>query len=217
MSGLPAVFRGEFRRIFLLRPAFMVLVAATLIYAIFYPQPYINEALRDVPIAVVDQDGTTSSRDLARRIDATSDIAVAMVLPDLASAEREVHARRIHGILLIPKYFERDLLHGRPSPIALYADASYFLVYQRISGGVSAAAREFAIDAAPAGAAGETMPLTAVPLFNPQGGYATNVRKVFAAGDMRRGQSLVVWAIREGRQAARAVDEFLMGSSQLPR
>ncbi len=49
------------------------------------------------------------------------------------------------------------------------------------------------------------------------GGYATNVHKVFAAGDIRRGQSLVVWAIREGRQAARSVDEFLMGSSDLPR
>ena len=49
------------------------------------------------------------------------------------------------------------------------------------------------------------------------GGYRTNVDKVFAAGDMRRGQSLVVWAIREGRQAARAVDEFLMGASVLPR
>jgi glutamate synthase (NADPH/NADH) small chain len=49
------------------------------------------------------------------------------------------------------------------------------------------------------------------------GGYATNVPKVFAAGDIRRGQSLVVWAIREGRQAARAVDEFLMGASDLPR
>ncbi|MEI8157401.1 MAG: glutamate synthase subunit beta [Burkholderiales bacterium] len=49
------------------------------------------------------------------------------------------------------------------------------------------------------------------------GGYATNVPKVFAAGDIRRGQSLVVWAIREGRQAARSVDEFLMGCSDLPR
>jgi glutamate synthase (NADPH/NADH) small chain len=47
--------------------------------------------------------------------------------------------------------------------------------------------------------------------------YATSVPKVFAAGDTRRGQSLVVWAIREGRQCARAVDEFLMGFSELPR
>ena len=50
-----------------------------------------------------------------------------------------------------------------------------------------------------------------------EGCYATSVSKVFAAGDMRRGQSLVVWAIREGRQCARAVDEFLMGASTLPR
>ncbi len=50
-----------------------------------------------------------------------------------------------------------------------------------------------------------------------EGGYITNVAKVFAAGDMRRGQSLVVWAIREGRQAARTIDQYLMGESALPR
>jgi glutamate synthase (NADPH/NADH) small chain len=50
-----------------------------------------------------------------------------------------------------------------------------------------------------------------------EGGYRTNVDKVFAAGDMRRGQSLVVWAIREGRQAARSIDQYLMGCSTLPR
>ena len=47
--------------------------------------------------------------------------------------------------------------------------------------------------------------------------YKTSVQKIFSCGDMRRGQSLVVWAIREGRQCARAVDEFLMGVSELPR
>ncbi|HEY1287789.1 MAG TPA: FAD-dependent oxidoreductase, partial [Burkholderiales bacterium] len=50
-----------------------------------------------------------------------------------------------------------------------------------------------------------------------EGAYVTSVPKVFAAGDVRRGQSLVVWAIREGRQCARSVDEFLMGFSELPR
>jgi glutamate synthase (NADPH/NADH) small chain len=49
------------------------------------------------------------------------------------------------------------------------------------------------------------------------GCYRTNIDGVFAAGDVRRGQSLVVWAIREGRQAAREVDAFLMGSTTLPR
>jgi len=48
------------------------------------------------------------------------------------------------------------------------------------------------------------------------GKYKTNVDKVFAAGDMRRGQSLIVWAINEGREAAREVDKYLMGSTMLP-
>jgi glutamate synthase (NADPH/NADH) small chain len=47
--------------------------------------------------------------------------------------------------------------------------------------------------------------------------YKTTASKIFSCGDMRRGQSLVVWAIREGRQCARAVDQFLMGASDLPR
>jgi glutamate synthase (NADPH/NADH) small chain len=47
--------------------------------------------------------------------------------------------------------------------------------------------------------------------------YKTSVEKVFAAGDIRKGQSLVVWAIREGRQAARAIDKYLMGESELPQ
>ena len=47
--------------------------------------------------------------------------------------------------------------------------------------------------------------------------YKTSIESVFTAGDMRRGQSLVVWAIREGRQCARTVDEYLMGSTELPR
>jgi len=61
------------------------------------------------------------------------------------------------------------------------------------------------------------------PLFSPRFAtsneldYRGSVDKVFACGDARRGQSLVVWAIREGRQCARGVDEFLMGKSELPR
>jgi ABC-2 type transport system permease protein len=181
------VFRDELRRIFTLRPVFSVLVIGSAFYAAFYPQPYLNEALRNVPVAVVDVDGTSTSRELARLVDATPDIAVTMVLPDLVSAEREVYARNIFGIVVIPKNFERDLLHGRASPIALYADASYFLMYQRMSGGVIAVARTLGVevetarligigvDPALAAAATDPLQLTAVPLFNPQGGYATYV------------------------------------------
>ena len=74
---------------------------------------------------------------------------------------------------------------------------------------VREAVDSFAVELDPRGNAGATT--------EGERAYRTNVDKVFAAGDMRRGQSLVVWAIREGRQAARAVDEFLMGESSLPR
>ena len=187
MSGVFEVCRNELRRIFTVKPIFAVLVMGFAIYALYYPQPYLNEALRDVPIAVVDRDGTQASRDFARLVDATSDVAVVQVLPDIASAERQVYARSVDGILVIPQYFERELLHGRPSPVALYADASYFLIYQRVAGAVSAVAQTvgaeveaarlvaIGVDPAIAVAASNPMPLTAVPLFNPEGGYATYV------------------------------------------
>jgi len=187
MTGIFEASRNEFHRIFTVKPVFSVLIIGVAIYALYYPQPYLNEALRSVPIAVVDRDGTQASRDFARRVDATSDVAILEVLPDLASAEREVHARRVDGILVIPEYFERELLHGRPSPVALYADASYFLIYQRVAGAVSAVAQTFGaeveaarlvaigVDPAIAVAASAPMPLTTVPLFNPEGGYATYI------------------------------------------
>lgn len=187
MKSVLDAFRHEFRRIFSVKPAFSVMILGAAFYSFFYPQPYLNEALRNVPIAVVDRDGTQSSRDFARRLDATPDVAITAVLPDLASAEREVYARRIDGILVIPQYFERELLHGRPSPVALYADASYFLIYQRVAGAAAAVARtvgaevetarliDIGVDPAIAAVAPDPMPLTAVPLFNPEGGYATYV------------------------------------------
>ena len=69
MSAVLSVLRIEFRRIFTSRPAFGAMVIAILAYALLYPQPYLAEVLRDVPIAVIDQDNTTLSRDLIRRID----------------------------------------------------------------------------------------------------------------------------------------------------
>ena len=187
MSTFVAVFRSEIGRIFSLRPVFSVMIVAAAIYAVFYPQPYLNEALRKVPIAVVDQDRTQTSRELARLVDATPDVAVAQVLPDVPTAQHEVYTRSIFGILLIPQHFERDLLHGRSSPIALYADASYFLMYQRMNGAVTAVSRTLGtnfeiarlvglgVDPPVAAAATDPMPFVPVPLFNPQGGYATYV------------------------------------------
>ena len=133
MSRVAAVYRRELVRIFAVPEAFAVLVVALFVYAALYPQPYLAEVLRDVPIAVVDRDGSTSSRELVRRIDATDSVLVAEAVPDMVTAERAVYARLVYGIVLIPTDFERDLLHGRPSPVALYSDASYFLMNAAVS------------------------------------------------------------------------------------
>lgn len=187
MSPVLFVCRLELRRILTPGPIFSVMILAVLIYALFYPQPYRTESLRDVPIALVDLDGTDSSRTFARRLDASADVAIVVTLPDVAAAERQVFARNLSGMLVIPKFFERDLLHGRSAPLALYADASYILLYSRISGAVTALAKTMGaeieakrlvaahVDPDLAAAATDPMPLTAIPLFNPQGGYATYI------------------------------------------
>lgn len=181
------VFRHELGRIFSLPPVFSVMIVALAIYALLYPQPYLAETLRLTPLALVDQDQTSTSRDLIRRLNASPDVAVISVLPDFPAAQRAVLAREVSGILVLPEGFERELLRGNPSPVALYADGSYFLVYQRTALGVSGIARAvgaevevrrligLGVDAPLARAAANPMPLTTIPLFNPQEGYATYV------------------------------------------
>ena len=133
MPAVLRIFLAELRAIAGHRQVALVLLVAPFIYALFYPQPYIAEALRDVPISVVDLDGSVASRDLVRQIDATPDVTVARTDLDFARATERVYSRDVSGVLVIPQFFERDLLHGRAAPVVLYADSSYFLVYQRLS------------------------------------------------------------------------------------
>jgi ABC-2 type transport system permease protein len=188
MRALLAGFCGEFKRILGDEGARTTMIAAVLIYAVFYPQPYLKEAVRKVPVVVVDQDHSTASRELIRRIDASDGAAVIAAAQDLSTARSHILAGRAFAIIVIPTDFERDILAGRPSPIAAYGDAGYFLVYRAAVGAISTAARsagaEIAIhrlsiqqgvDSATARAIVDPMPVTIVPLFNPQGGYATYV------------------------------------------
>ena len=164
-----------------------ILLVSLIIYAVIYPLPYRAELLRDVPVVLVDQDRTTTSADLVRRIDASEAVSISGDARDMAQAVRLVQERAAYGVLLIPEGFERNLLRGRQSPVAVYADASYFLMYQRVMQGAAVpirqmgaeveAGRLMATGAALGVARAQVSPAdqVEVALFNPAAGYATYV------------------------------------------
>ena len=135
-------FRAEMAGIFRDRQVLMIVVLALAIYGLIYPAPYRPELLRVVPVVAVDLDGGESAREVLRRIDASESVTLAARLTDMAAADRAVQSRDAYGIVLIPQGFERDLLSGRPSPIAVYGDASYFLVYQKVLSGMAIPVRQ---------------------------------------------------------------------------
>ena len=100
------------------RGARSTMLGATLFFSVFFPQPYLSEVVRDMPVAVIDQDGSTLSRELIRRIDAADAVAVTRYAADMPSARKLFLTRQIHGIIVVPPQFERDLLAGRAAPIA---------------------------------------------------------------------------------------------------
>lgn len=167
--------------------AFSTMVLAVLVYAAFYPQPYLNEAVREVPTVVVDQDNSNTSRELIRRIDAGEGARVTARAQDMPEARALFFAREVSAIVIIPPDFERDLLAGRRSPIAAYGDGGYFLMYRQALSAIGGAAKSIGAetiahrliaggtDPKLAAAMADPMPVTMIPLFNPQGGYASYV------------------------------------------
>ena len=187
MSDIQTALRAEFRGIFGDRQVRLIILAALVIYALVYPYPYRAELLRDVPVVLVDLDRSTSSAELARRVDASEAVGLRHDAPDMITATRLVQERRAYGVLLIPEGFERALLRGSQSPVALYADASYFLMYQRVMQGAAVPLRQMGAEVemgrliaqgtAPDVALAQVSPAAQVevPLFNPAAGYATYV------------------------------------------
>ena len=187
MSVFIAALRAELRGIFADRQVRLIILAALVIYALVYPLPYRAELLRDVPVVLVDLDRTTSSATLARQVNASEAVALTHTALDMAQATRIVHERAAYGVLLIPEGFERALLRGQQSPVALYADASYFLMYQRVMQGAAVPLRQMGAEVemgrliaqgtAQDVALAQVSPVSQieVPLFNPAAGYATYV------------------------------------------
>ena len=187
MKAVFAAFREQAVRVLRDPGALLILVGAAVIYAFFYPIPYLPEVLKKVPVVVVDLDRSPLSRRLARMADAHELISVARQVPDLAQAERLVRAGDAGGILLIPENFERDVRRGARVTVGAYLDASYFLVYRQVLTGLSEATgalsagieiarlRSQGMSDAQARAGRDPLPLVMRPLFNATEGYATYV------------------------------------------
>ena len=228
MRAIVRAARAEVRALFGDSQVRSILLVSLVIYALIYPLPYRAEVLRDVPVVLVDLDRTPGSADLARRVDASEAVAISRGARDMAQAVELVQDRAAYGVLLIPEGFERNLLRGRQSPVAVYADASYFLMYQRVMQGAAVPIRQMGaeVEAGRLIAAGvglgvaraQVSPATQVevPLFNPAAGYATYVLPAafvlilqqtllmglaLTATRRRRGMDHPVWLIL-GRMAA---------------
>lgn len=185
--GVAGAFIGEWRRVLADKGVFSILVVAPVFYGVFYPQPYLGQLVRKIPIAVVDDDRTPLSRRLIQALDADEAVSVAVRAPALDVAQRALFDRRVFGILEIPPDTEREVLKGNEARIPAYVDSAYFLVFNRTLQGIGEAAantniadisRGLRLDGAPARlvlAAVSPAELLTEPLYNPTGGYASYV------------------------------------------
>ena len=180
-----AVARHEFHNIVTDKAVLLIFFGAVIAYPVLYSFAYSAEVSRKIPVAVVDQSHTPSSRQLARMFNQTETISVIEQVTGLEEAESEFYRDRIKGILLIPKDFERRILRGEQATVSVYCDASYFILYKQVFKGASLAVGTFsagvelkrlAAKGMPQHAAlafRDPAPVVSVPLFNPAGGYAS--------------------------------------------
>nr|WP_319248126.1 ABC transporter permease [uncultured Celeribacter sp.] len=163
------------------------MVAAIFIYSLLYPQPYVGELVRDVPVVAIDQDNSTASRAFLRNLDASDRVEIVQSVATMEAARAVFYQRDAYGIVLIPQDFEQDLLSNRPAPVAAFGDGSYLLIYSNLMSAVSGVARNLGaqvnynrltargVDDGQARALIAPVTVTSIPVFNPSGGYAAYI------------------------------------------
>ncbi|MEG1611184.1 MAG: ABC transporter permease [Alistipes sp.] len=127
-----AVVRNEFRTVFTDAGAVLILVFALLIYSTVYSLAYGSQVLRNVPIGVVDKCQSATSRALIRTFNAGPNTYTAYAPTSMEQAKELFFARKIYGVVYIPSDYEEKLLGGAQANVAIYVDASYFLMYRQI-------------------------------------------------------------------------------------
>ena len=185
--GVGGAFAAEWRRVLSTRSAFSLLFLAPLIYGVYYPQPYLNQILRKLPIAVVDNDLTELSRRIVETLDASGALSVAVRAPTLAGAQAAIDDGEAFAAVEIPPGTERDVLKGNSARVPIYADATYLFMFRSTSSGVSAAMGALTSELVARGARSDgsvaKAKLASVspadvllqPVFNPVGGYASYI------------------------------------------
>lgn len=178
-----ATWKAELSFILRDRSVMLVMVGGILFYALLYPLPYKSNVPGQQTLAVLDLDRTALARKLTRMADATPQLRVAAVPQSMNEATDLLENDIVHGLLIIPAGFERDVYAGRPVNLPFAGDASYFLIYGNIMEGLLKATTTLSVEAQvisslqkggnPATMAGEIMPFGIAPhgVFNPTGGY----------------------------------------------
>ena len=124
--------RNEYRAIFTDKGVILVLILALLIYSTIYSFAYAPQVLRNVPIGVIDQDKTPASRKLVETFDSGPNTYVAYEVGSMEEAKNLFFGRKIYGVVYIPANYEKQLFGGQQAVVAIYVDASYFLMYRQV-------------------------------------------------------------------------------------
>ena len=180
-------FKAEWRRVLGTRSAFTLLFLAPLIYGIYYPQPYLNQILRKLPIAVVDNDLSDLSRQIVQTLDASGALSVVVRARTLAEARTAIDRGQAFAAVEIPPNTERDVLKGITAHIPIYADATFLFIFRSSATGVATAIGALTSELVSRGARSDgslvkaklasSSPAAVLlqPIFNPVGGYASYV------------------------------------------
>jgi ABC-2 type transport system permease protein len=185
--GIGGAFAAEWRRVLATAGAFILLVVAPLVYGIFYPQPYLNQILRKIPIAVVDNDLSELSRRIVQTLDASDAVKVAIRADSLPQARAALDRGEVFAVVGIPPETERDALKGLTVHIPVYADATYLFIFRTLGNGIAVAINTLSSELAAGGARTDGSLVKATlasvspaeillqPIFNPVGGYASYI------------------------------------------
>jgi ABC-2 type transport system permease protein len=185
--GIGGAFVAEWRRVLGTRSAFSVLFLAPLVYGIYYPQPYLNQILRKLPIAVVDNDLSDLSRRIVETLDASGALSVTVRARTIDQARTAIDRRNAFAAIEIPAGTERDVLKGITAHIPVYADATYLFMFRSTASGVATAVGALTSELVSRGTRSDGSLVKAKlasmspadvllqPIFNPVGGYASYI------------------------------------------